>query len=109
MERNNKKYSGVDKLIELIFNDINQQFGTPESITGLKLGLRELDMILAGLHGGQLYAIASRTSMGKTALVTTIAANISLKGKLKVGFVSLQSSKYQLIRTGFPAISRYCW
>lgn len=47
----------------------------------LPTGLDDLDHLLGGLHGGSLYIIAARSSMGKTGLLCTVASNIASAGK----------------------------
>lgn len=66
-------------------------------IPGVSTGFTELDLKLGGLQNGNVYLIAARPSMGKTALVTNIATNISIKRKMPVGFFSLEMPKEQLI------------
>lgn len=48
-----------------------------EPTLGVKTGLRELDKMTSGLIDGNLYIIAARPGMGKTALVTNLLLNIS--------------------------------
>ena len=48
-----------------------------QGIVGVPTGLSELDEKLGGLHKSDLIIIAGRPSMGKTALATNIAYNVS--------------------------------
>ena len=46
-------------------------------ITGIATGFTQLDRKCAGLHSGDLYIVAGRPGMGKTAFVLNIAVNIA--------------------------------
>ncbi len=79
-------------------------------LAGLSTGLHDLDRKLGGLHPSDLIILAGRPSMGKTALATNIAFNISkayrkgmkpdgTEGTIDggvVGFFSLEMSAEQL-------------
>ena len=79
-------------------------------LSGISTGLHDLDRIMGGLQASDLVIIAGRPGMGKTALATNIAFNISkaYEFRLKpdgshetvnggiVGFFSLEMSSDQL-------------
>jgi replicative DNA helicase len=46
-------------------------------ITGIETGFTELDKKCAGLHNGDLYIVAGRPGMGKTAFVLNMAVNVA--------------------------------
>jgi replicative DNA helicase len=62
---------------------------------GIPTGIPRLDGFTHGLQKRRLVVIGARPSFGKTALMTTLAANIARQG-LGVGIVSLESSRYEL-------------
>jgi replicative DNA helicase len=80
-------------------------------LTGVATGLTALDRLLGGLHKSDLIVLASRPSMGKTALATNIGFNAAKAhraergedGQLRtvsgahVGFFSLEMSGEQLV------------
>lgn len=49
---------------------------------GYPTGLAALDYIIGGLHNGEMIVIGARPSVGKTALLGSISANLILKQKL---------------------------
>lgn len=66
------------------------------ALTGLRTDFKRLDLITNGLQPSDLILIAARPSMGKTAFVLNVAANVANNGGV-VAFFSLEMSKYQLI------------
>ena len=59
------------------------------------------DKLNGGLNRSDLVIIAARPSMGKTALSLAICQNAAIKGKKKVGIISLEMSKEQLVERMF--------
>jgi len=112
-------------LKEIIRNSIeiiDNLYQRRTAITGIATGLRDFDIQTAGLQPSDLVVIAGRPSMGKSALVTGIAAHASIEEKIPVAFFSIEMYKEQLaqrilcsyarvdahkLRTGF--LSREDW
>ena len=86
-----------------------------EGITGVPTGFDRLDKKCAGLHKGDLYIVAGRPGMGKTAFVLNIAVNVASPRRVRtsdandplgsgdveqpgwgVGFFSLEMPREQL-------------
>lgn len=65
------------------------------AITGVATGLADLDKKLAGLQKGNLVVIAGRTSMGKSALATTIATHVGRQHG-PVALFSLEMSRREV-------------
>ena len=53
-------------------------------LSGVSTGLRDLDVIMGGLHPSDLIILAARPSMGKTALATNIAFNAAYDYKFEI-------------------------
>ncbi len=68
-----------------------------KGLRGLATGFTDLDNILAGLQKSDLIILASRPSLGKSALAINMAANIAILQKTPVGIFSLEMSKDQII------------
>jgi replicative DNA helicase len=104
----------ADRLAELVSKSATREeaqpfgqvaervMGTAESIyrrggglSGVATGYSGLDATLSGLNGGDLLILAGRPSMGKTALATGLAVNVTTNG-LPVGFFSLEMSSEQI-------------
>lgn len=66
-------------------------------LRGVPTGFKDLDNILAGLQRSDLFVLAARPSMGKTALALNLAHNVAVKSKEPVLIFSLEMSKEQLV------------
>ena len=75
-----------------------------EAIRGVPTGYGSLDFILSGMKPADMIVVAARPSMGKTALALNIAQNVSLKYNKRVGFLSLEMSKEQLVDRMFASL-----
>ena len=64
---------------------------------GLMTGFSKLDEMTNGLQQGEMYVIAGRPSMGKTALAMNIAAHCSLRRGSKIAVFSIEMSKESLL------------
>lgn len=81
------------KTIEESFNNAGK------GVTGLASGFQNLDSLTNGLHGGEMFVVAARPSMGKTSLVMNIVENISIRAKERkpTAVFSLEMSAEQLV------------
>lgn len=65
---------------------------------GIKTGFSILDKMVSGLKPGDMFVLAARPSIGKTALALNMAANVALGSEpRKVGVFSLEMSSDQLV------------
>ena len=67
------------------------------AVTGIATGFYDLDYKTAGLQPSDLFLLAARPSMGKTAFVLNIAEHIAVKNKITTAIFSLEMSKTQLV------------
>jgi replicative DNA helicase len=67
-------------------------------VTGTPTGFSRLDAMTAGLQKGDLFILAARPSMGKTAFAINVAQHVALEVGGTVGIFSLEMSVQQLIR-----------
>ena len=63
----------------------------------MSTGFEDLDEITWGLHPGEMFVLAARPSVGKTALAMNIAEHLSLNG-YPVGVFSLEMNKESLMQ-----------
>jgi replicative DNA helicase len=68
-------------------------------VRGLSTGFAKFDEMTGGLNGGELFILAARPSMGKTALALNIAAHVASHPKMRkpVAVFSLEMSSASLL------------
>lgn len=89
--------ASLESILGESFDRIDDLHRHKGGIRGIPTGFRDLDKLLAGLQRSDLLVIASRPSMGKTALMLNIALNIATKAKQGAVLIfSLEMSKEQL-------------
>ncbi len=79
------------------FERLDELHKDKNSIRGVPTGFKDLDAVLAGLQKSDLFILAARPSMGKTALALNLAHNVALKSEQPVLIFSLEMSKEQLV------------
>lgn len=89
--------SSLEDVLAESFERLDELHKDKGKIRGVATGLKDLDNILAGLQRSDLIIIASRPSMGKTALALNIAHNIAGKSELPVLLFSVEMSKEQIV------------
>ncbi|MGP8245621.1 MAG: replicative DNA helicase [Bryobacteraceae bacterium] len=75
-------------------------------VKGISTGFAKYDEYTGGMHGGELFILAGRPSMGKTALALNIAQHVALKLKQTVAVFSLVMSKESLLTRMLCATAR---
>ncbi|MBN2448948.1 MAG: replicative DNA helicase [Lentisphaeria bacterium] len=84
-----------------------------KEVLGLPTGYEDLDRLVTGLRPGEMFVIAARPSIGKTALALNMAANVVLRDlRAPVGIFSLEMPAEQIVlrmlcseaRIGMPEI-----
>ena len=89
----------LDDMIDLI-EERKQNLGIP-------CGFPDLDRKTLGLKPGEVFVIAARPSMGKSALMGSIAEHIAFDEKLPVHLFSLEMTTKQLIQRMMGSRARF--
>ncbi|MBZ5515370.1 MAG: replicative DNA helicase [Acidobacteriia bacterium] len=89
-------FLGIRDIVKSSFGTIDVLFDRGKSVTGIETGFVDLDNLTSGFQPGELIIIASRPSLGKTALALNIAAHAAVSGNA-VGVFSLEMSKESLL------------
>jgi len=79
------------------FERIDKLSKHKEGLRGVSTGFTALDNMLAGFQKSDLIILASRPSMGKSAMAMNIASHIAISEKIPVGIFSLEMSRDQLV------------
>ena len=80
-----------------VFDTLTELSQSDSAIPGLSTGLRDLDKKINGLNKSDLFLIAARPAMGKTAFALNLALNVAKKYKKTVACFSLEMSREQLV------------
>ncbi len=97
-ERVNTAMPTMKDMVNKAITSIEELVKNKGGITGLSTGFRALDNLTSGLHEGEMFVIAARPSMGKTALAMNIAEHVALDAGKPVAVFSLEMSSQQLVQ-----------
>ncbi|MDP1991018.1 MAG: replicative DNA helicase [Syntrophales bacterium] len=82
MARGKRRIQTARDIVKTTFAMIEDRSkrGDGDAPTGISTGLSKLDELTLGLHGGELFVIAARPGVGKTALAICIARHVAQTG-----------------------------
>lgn len=95
-DRSNTPFQEIKTILMTTLEQI-EKYHYRSGATGVPSGYRSLDGLTSGFQNSDLIIVAGRPSMGKTALVLSIARNVTVIEKRPVGFFSLEMSSLQLV------------
>lgn len=87
----------VETILAESFERLDDLSKNKGKIRGVPTGFRAMDDILAGLQRSDLFILAARPSMGKTAFSLNLAHNVATLAREPVLIFSLEMSKEQLV------------
>ena len=87
----------LETILAESFDRLDDLHKDKNKIRGVPTGFKDLDNILAGLQKSDLFILAARPSMGKTAFALGLAHNIAVQSQETVLLFSLEMSKEQLV------------
>ena len=96
-DRSDRGFVSIKDVLLDTFDKIEELYENKTKITGMTTGFIDLDKKLSGFHKTDLILIASRPSMGKSALALNLAQNAAAKAGASVAVFSLEMSKEQLM------------
>ncbi len=90
---------GTVEIIDKFPGGINAFLDPSKRLKGISTGFAKLDEMTGGLHEGELFILAARPSMGKTAFALNIAQHVATHPKLRktVAVFSLEMSAESLL------------
>ena len=95
-----------DEILQNYEGGISAFLDPSKRVKGVSTGFMKLDEYTGGLHGGEMFILAGRPSMGKTAFALNIAQHVALKMKKTVAIFSLEMSKESLLTRMLCAAAR---
>lgn len=87
----------LEAILAESFERLDELHKDKKKLRGIPTGFKDLDEKLAGFQRSDLFILAARPSMGKTALMLNFAHNVAVQSKEPVLFFSLEMSKEQLV------------
>lgn len=87
----------LEAILTESFDRLDELHKDKGKLRGIPTGYKDLDSVLAGFQRSDLFILAARPSMGKTALALNLAHNVAVKSKEPVLIFSLEMSKEQLV------------
>lgn len=87
----------LEQVLHESFERLDELHKDKGTIRGVPTGFKDLDNILAGLQRSDLFILAARPAMGKTAMVLNLAHNVAVLAKQPVLIFSLEMGKEQLV------------
>lgn len=87
----------IEQVLSDSFERLDELHKDKGTIRGVPTGYKDLDGILAGLQRSDLFILAARPSMGKTAMVLNLAHNVAVQAEQPVLMFSLEMGKEQLV------------
>lgn len=97
-QRIKKSYFELKSVTPNVINIILKRMKNKNYVTGVPTGFKDLDSLTSGFQPSNLIIIASRPSVGKTALGVNIALNAALKSNIPVGFFTIEMSKEEIVK-----------
>lgn len=89
--------TSIETVLSESFDRLDELHKDKGKLRGVPTGFRDLDNVLAGLQKSDLFILAARPSMGKTAFSLALAHNIAVRAGQPVLLFSLEMSKEQLV------------
>lgn len=87
---------GFTSIRDLVNLTLNKDFGLNLPTEGVSSGFRELDKAIGGFQKGQVYTIAVKPGMGKTAFLLSITNNMAIKDAYAVAIFSSERSNIKM-------------
>ncbi len=91
-----KKVVGIKDALNSVWETIDKLHNSPNEVSGVKTGFRDIDAKLSGLQKSDLIILAARPSIGKTSFALDIARNAAVEHNTPVAIFSLEMSAQQL-------------
>jgi replicative DNA helicase len=87
----------IEDILSESFERLDDLHKDKKSLRGIPTGYKDLDGMMAGLQRSDLFILAARPAMGKTAFVLNLAHNVAVQAKEPVLIYSLEMGKEQLV------------
>ncbi len=89
---------GFTGIRELVNQTLGINFGAMLTPGAIPTGFKELDKCIGGFQNGQLYTVAVKPGMGKTAFLLSLVNNLAIKDRYSVAIFSAERSDIKMTR-----------
>ncbi|MEK0371167.1 MAG: replicative DNA helicase [Nitrosopumilus sp.] len=79
--QNRVEFRSISDILGSVFDTLQSVSETPGKIVGFKTGYRDIDSLTLGIHPKELFILAARPGMGKTALAMNISTRVASEYK----------------------------
>ena len=86
----------IGTTLHKVYDHLTELSESDSAIPGLSTGMRDLDVKINGLNNSDLFLLAARPAMGKTAFALNLCLNVAKKYNKTVAMFSLEMSREQL-------------
>ena len=105
-KRKTAEFRNIQDVVFKAQSDLEKLSENKSEITGLPTGFYEFDKLISGLHENELYIIAARPGMGKTAFALNIATYVARNTKKNVAIFNFEMSAEQLVNRMLSSIGQ---
>ena len=101
VRRKRAEKKGIIGMKDLVMTSIERMqlmVKNPDALLGTPSGYADLDAMTGGLHGGDMFILAARPSMGKTSFVMNIVEHVAVDQGKAAAVFSLEMSADQLVQ-----------
>ena len=105
-KRKTSEFRNIQDVVFKAQSDLEKLSENKSEITGLATGFYEYDKLTSGLHENELYIIAARPGMGKTAYALNIATYVARNTKKNVAIFNFEMSAEQLVNRMLSSIGQ---
>ena len=105
-KRKTSEFRNIQDVVFKAQSDLEKLSENKNEITGLATGFYEFDKLTSGLHENELYIIAARPGMGKTAFALNIATYVARNTNKNVAIFNFEMSAEQLVNRMLSSIGQ---
>lgn len=105
-KRKTSEFRNIQDVVFKAQSDLEKLSENKSEITGYATGFYEFDKLTSGLHENELYIIAARPGMGKTAFALNIATYVARNTKKNVAIFNFEMSAEQLVNRMLSSIGQ---
>ena len=88
----------VKDAVGRVYDQMEAAMLSPNAISGLPSGLRDVDLVINGFGNGQFIVIAGRPGMGKSAAMDNIALHLAIDCKISVLYATSERNTDEVTR-----------